>query len=234
MLEDALIAHLQEAAPDLEEGERLPLHLRLAAQKLRDDGVPDPPAGAPVADTARQSPGTGQGATAAARAACDCAPQDAETVWVTLQRRWRPPAGKLLDCAVRCRPAPTRPPCSSQQLPPKSRGTDLFAETTMSKLLEALRGRPAYLQQGQGPFQAPGDHAPAVAARPGNHIRLHKGLGRLPPSYDHPPGTGPGAASPTPTFEPLALHYKGQGAADPHHGGIRRTRPQGGPGSPAS
>ena len=41
-LEDALIAHMQEAAPDQEEGQSLPLHLRQASQRLRDAGVPEP------------------------------------------------------------------------------------------------------------------------------------------------------------------------------------------------
>ena len=41
-LEIALIAQMREAAPDMGKGQTWPLHLRVAAQTLRDAGVTDP------------------------------------------------------------------------------------------------------------------------------------------------------------------------------------------------
>ena len=41
-LETALIAHMREAAPELDKGETASLHLRVAAQVLRDEGLADP------------------------------------------------------------------------------------------------------------------------------------------------------------------------------------------------
>ena len=41
-LETALIAHMRERAPDMEKGDASSLHLRIAAQVLREEGLPDP------------------------------------------------------------------------------------------------------------------------------------------------------------------------------------------------
>ena len=41
-LETGLIAHMREAAPDMGKGDKWPLYLRLASQKLRDEDVVDP------------------------------------------------------------------------------------------------------------------------------------------------------------------------------------------------
>ena len=41
-LETALIAHMREAAPDQGKGDTKPLHLRIASQVLRDEGLADP------------------------------------------------------------------------------------------------------------------------------------------------------------------------------------------------
>ena len=41
-LETALIAHMRAAAPELDKGETASLHLRVAAQVLRDEGLADP------------------------------------------------------------------------------------------------------------------------------------------------------------------------------------------------
>ena len=41
-LETGLIAHMREAAPELDKGETAPLHLRIAAQTLRDTGLAEP------------------------------------------------------------------------------------------------------------------------------------------------------------------------------------------------
>ena len=48
-LEIALIRHMREAAPDLGKGETSSLHLRVAAQVLRDGGLAETPAGTAVA-----------------------------------------------------------------------------------------------------------------------------------------------------------------------------------------
>ena len=132
-LETALIAHLREAAPDQGKGDTSLLHLRIAAQMLRDDGLADP---LPerlwrilwgIAYDGRGEDGAAGSLTVRK--------QDAETARVTLQREWRAieetarirreAAGRLLEHLVGC-------------LPSGSRGTDLLTETTLGKLLQAI------------------------------------------------------------------------------------------------
>ena len=132
-LEIALIAHMREAAPDQGKGDAAILHLRRAAQTLWDQDLPDP---LPerlwrmirgIADDGRGEDGAG--------GSWSVRKQDAETVRVTLQREW----SALEETAARRRYGAK---CVLDHLlgcvPHQTRGTDLLAETTMGKLLQAI------------------------------------------------------------------------------------------------
>ena len=133
-LEPALIDLMRELAPDMEKGDTSILHLRRANQRLKDDGYPY---ALPerlrriVRSIAADGRGEGGGGGSLGVRA-----RDGETLQVTLQREWkaldkaaelrRAAAGRLLDHLL-------------ATLPPRSRGTDLLAETTLGKLLAAIK-----------------------------------------------------------------------------------------------
>ena len=133
-LEKALIDLLREAAPDMGRGDTSMLHLRLATQQLKDEGhayaLPER-LGRIVRSIAADGRGEGgSGGSLGIRG------RDPETMQVTLQREWsalektaelrRAAASRLLDHLL-------------GSLPPGSRGTDLLAETTLGKLLAAIK-----------------------------------------------------------------------------------------------
>ena len=136
-LEEALIDLMRESAPDMEKGDSYPLNLRRAAQRLKDDGHPQA-----LPERLRRivrsvaADGRGEGGSGGSLGVRD---RDPETVRVTLQRDWeslskiaelrRLAAGLLLDHLL-------------SQLPKGSRGTDLLADTTLGKLLEAVTAAP--------------------------------------------------------------------------------------------
>ena len=133
-LEQALIALLQEAAPDMEKGDTYPLHLRIATQRLKDEGhenaLPEY-----VRRIIRSIAADGRG-EGGGGGSFGLRGRDADTLHITLQREWndlektaslrRAAAKRLLDHLLEC-------------LPRGSRGTDLLAETTLGKLLEAIK-----------------------------------------------------------------------------------------------
>ncbi len=132
-LETALIDLLRESAPDTEKGETWPLHLRVATQRLKDEGhayaLPEFVRRIVRSIAADGRSEGGGGGSLGVRG------RDSETLYVTLQRDWkmleriaelrRAAAGRLLDHLL-------------ATLPPGTRGTDLLAETTLGKLLEAV------------------------------------------------------------------------------------------------
>ena len=133
-LEEGLIDLLRESAPDMGRGDTSTLHLRLATQRLKDEGhayaLPER-LGRIVRSIAADGRGEGgDGGSLAVRG------RDAEAVQLTLQREWpalvktaglrRAAAKRLLDHLLAC-------------LPPGNRGTDLMAETTLGKLLAAVK-----------------------------------------------------------------------------------------------
>ena len=134
-LEEALIEALQEAAPDLAVGEASTLHLRLLTQRLKDAGheqaLPEQ-VWRLLRGIAADGRGDGSG-----KGNLGLRRRDQETVRVTLQRNWQ----VLAETALRRRTAAQRLlehllGC----LPPDSRrGTDLLAETTLGKLMAALK-----------------------------------------------------------------------------------------------
>ena len=202
-LETALIGHMREAAPELGKGETSSLHLRIAAQVLRDQGLADP---LPerlwrivrgIAYDGRSEDGAAGSLTVRK--------QDAETVRVTLRREWRSleetarirrgAARHLLDHLLAC-------------LPPGSRGTDLLAETTLGKLLQAIESD-LFLKSSVRKPDKLLDRA-LLWLHEQEVIRLNKGLAVFRPAMtirlEHRERRGFSKAD----FEPLALHYKGQ------------------------
>ncbi len=133
-LEQALIELLRETDPNLGKDDTSQLHLRLATQRLKDDGhkhaLPELLRRI-VSSIAADGRGEGGGG-----GSLGLRGRDGETIQVTLQREWdevarlaelrRAAAGRLLDHLLASLPAGTR-------------GTDLLAETTLSKLLSAVR-----------------------------------------------------------------------------------------------
>ena len=203
-LEVALIEHLRTVAPDLGRGDSSLLHLRVASQVLRDAGAVDP---LPerlwrilrsISFDGRGE-GTGGGSLRVRK-------RDAETAQVTLQREWsaleetasrrREGAHRLLEHLLSC-------------LPPGSRGTDLLAETTLGRLLEALEADIVLKSRAKNPEKLM--ERALLWLHEQEVIRLHKGLAVFRSAMtikleEETPRRGFASVD----FEPLKLHYRGQ------------------------
>ncbi len=201
-LEVALIEIMQESAPDMAKEERWPLHLRVATQRLKDDGhayaLPELLRRI-VRSIAADGRGEGGGG-----GSLGVRQRDRETMYVTLQRDWkslaktaelrRAAAKRLLEHLL-------------ANLPPGTRGTDLLAETTIGKLLEAVTSDMTLTSQVKDPGKLM-DRA-LLWLHEQEVIRLHKGLTvfrqamaiRLKPEQ-----RGFARAD----FKPLELHYNEQ------------------------
>ena len=204
-LEAALIEHLREASPDMSKGDASMLHLRIAAQRLRDAGVVNPlPERLWRILRSIAADGRGEGGAAGS---LGVRKRDAETVRVTLQREWR----ALEETASRRREGSKRLlEHLLAVLPPGSRGTDLLAETTLGKLLDALTSDLVLKSRLKSPEKLL-DRA-LLWLHEQEVIRLHKGLAVFRPAMTirlegkEGPRRGFAAAD----FEPLKLHYQGQ------------------------
>ena len=202
-LETALIAHMREAAPDQGKGDMSPLHLRVAAQALRDRGVADP-LPERLWRILRGIAHDGRGEDGAA-GSLGIRKRDAETARVTLQREWwaleetarlrREAAKRLLDHLLAC-------------LPPGIRGTDLLAETTLGKLLEAIESDLVLKSTVRHPARLL-DRA-LLWLHEQEVIRLNKGLAVFRPAMTIRLERRDQRGFARADFEPLALHYKGQ------------------------
>ncbi len=201
-LETALIRHMQEAAPDLDKGETSSLHLRVAAQVLRDEGL----AGALPERLWRIVRGIaydGRGEDGAP-GSLTARKLDPETARVTLHREWKPleetarlrreGAKRLLEHLLTC-------------LPPGARGTDLLAETTLGKLTRAMESDLEIKSRVRWPAKLL-DRA-LLWLHEMEVIQLNKGLAVFRPAMTiRLQQERRGFAKSD--FEPLALHYKGQ------------------------
>lgn len=134
-LEEALIAYMRELAPDMGVGHTSELRLRAASDALRNGGLADP-LPAKLLRIIRGLSYDGREQSGGASGSVSIRRRDAETVSVTLRREWqqldeiartrREAAGCLLAHLL-------------GRLPPKSRGVSLLAETTVGKLLHAVK-----------------------------------------------------------------------------------------------
>ncbi len=133
-LEQAVIDLLRETHPDMEQGETSPLHLRIATQRLKDNGhdyaLPER-----VRSIVRSIAADGRG-EGGGGGSLGLRGRDAETMQVTLQRDWKDLA-RLAE--LRRTAASSLLNHLLANLPQGSRGTDLLAETTMGKLLTAVK-----------------------------------------------------------------------------------------------
>ena len=207
-LECALIADLRAAAPDMDEGGASTLHLRIATQRLKDalaEAGHDPAHVLPerLWRTLRGIAGDGRG-EGSGKGSLGLRRLDPETVRVILQRNWkalaetaerrRNAAQRLLDHLLGC-------------LPPGSRGTDLLAETTLGKLLDALRSDLELKARVKDPEKLL-DRA-LLWLHEQEVVRLNKGLAVFRPAMSiHLSEDRRGFVSAD--FEPLKLHYEDQ------------------------
>ena len=202
-LETALIAHMREAAPDQGKGDTSSLHLRIAAQILRDQGLSDP-LPERLWRIIRGIAYDGRGENGAA-GSLTVRKQDAETVRVTLQREWR-----ALDETARLRREGAK--CLLEHLigclPSGVRGMDMLSETTLGKLLQAIESD-LVLKSSVRNTSRLLDRA-LLWLHELEVIRLNKGLAVFRPAMtirlEHLVRRGFAKVD----FEPLALHYKGQ------------------------
>ena len=204
-LEVALIEALQETAPDLQVGAASNLHLRLVTQHLKDAGhaqaLPEQVWRIlrSIAGDGRDE-GGGKGSLGLRRA-------DSETVRVTLNRPWkalaetalrrRSGAERLLDHLLEC-------------LPPRARGTDLLAETTLGKLMQALKSDLALKVKTADPEKLAKllDRA-LLWLHEQEVVRLNKGLAVFRPAMTIHLGDRQRRFLKA-NFMPLDLHYKDQ------------------------
>ncbi len=203
-LETSLIAHMRESAPDLGKGDRSFLHLRVAAQALRDRDVPDPlPERLLRIVRGIAFDGRGEGDGAAGSLAVR--KRDAETVAVTLQREWgaveetanlrREAAQRLLKHLISC-------------VPTKSRGTDILAATTIGDLLHAIKTDLALAQRVQSPEKVL--NRALLWLHEQEVVRLNKGLTVFRPAMTIRLQRRKRRPYTNADFKPLSLHYEGQ------------------------
>ena len=200
-LEIALIDLLREEGADLSVGESSALHLRLATQRLRDAGhttaLPEK-----VLRVVRGLANDGRGEDGGA-GSLGLRQYDPETVQVTLQREWkavertaelrRAGAGVLLEHLI--------------SRAPSRRGADLLAETTLGRLLEALKGDLALAAEVREPARLL-DRA-LLWLHEQEVIRLNKGLAVFRPAMTIRLAAGRRGFTKA-DFEPLKLHYAEQ------------------------
>ncbi|MCL2644272.1 MAG: RecQ family ATP-dependent DNA helicase [Betaproteobacteria bacterium] len=132
-LERAVIAALQEEAPDLGADDVSPLHLRLLAQKLKDQGIPALPQQLRQIINGLKGDGRdeedGKGSLTVKRS------NNPETMYLQLNRPWR----TLEKIAERRRSAAQRLlEHWLSVLPQGTRGVDQLAETTLGKLTASV------------------------------------------------------------------------------------------------
>ena len=201
-LENDLIALLRETAPDMGTGDTSMLHLRLATQRLKDEGnshaLPER-LWRIVRSIAADGRGEGGGG-----GSLGVRRWDTETVQVTLQREWG-----ALERTAELRRAAARllQDHLLATLPQGSRGTDLLAETTLGKLLTAVQSDLILRSEVKDPAKLM-DRA-LLWLHEQEVIRLNKGLAVFRPAMTiHPKPETRGFAQAD--FASLKLHYDEQ------------------------
>ena len=201
-IERALIDLLREEAPEMEKGDMTTLHLRLATQRLKDDGhkyaLPELLRRI-VRSIAADGRGEGGGG-----GSFGVRGRDGETLQVTLQRDW-----KALDRTAELRRTAARNLLDHllNSLPHGSRGTDLLAKTTLGKLQRVIESDLILKSDVKDPAKLM-DRA-LLWLHEQEIIRLNKGLAVFRPAmtiYLRPEKRGFAQAD----FAPLKLHYSEQ------------------------
>ena len=201
-LEVALIGHLREEAPDMVQGDTAPLHLRMASQKLRNDGLADP-LPEKIWRIIRGISQDGRGGDDNIGGSISARKFDMETASITLNRDWQ-----TLDRLAKVRRQAAK--CLLDhllgKLPPKSHGNDLLTETTLGDLLGAIKSGVLSNNATRNP-QKLLDRA-LLWLHEQEVITLNKGLAVLRPAMlirlERKESRGFSKAD----FEPLAMHYK--------------------------
>ena len=201
-MEEALIAELRLSAPDLAKGESSVLHLRQAAQHLKDAGhahaLPEH-----ILRLMKSLANDGRGEESGV-GSLRLRRLDAETVQISLQREWsalektarlrRKAAELLLVHLLGC-------------LAQGQRGTDLLAETTLGKLLAAMQSDLVLRAEVKEPPKLL-DRA-LLWLHEQEVIRLNKGLAVFRPAMTIRLGQEKRGFA-KPDFAPLQLHYAEQ------------------------
>ena len=201
-LEEALIDLLREQDPDMERSDTSTLHLRLANQRLRDEGhayaLPERLRRI-VRSLAADGRGEGGGG-----GSLSVRGRDAETMQITLQREW----GTLVRMAELRRAAAQRLlEHLLSTLPQGSRGADLLAETTLGKLLTAIRSDLVLRSEVRSPERLM-DRA-LLWLHEQEVIRLNKGLAVFRPAMTIKLGQERRGFA-NADFESLRIHYDEQ------------------------
>ena len=211
-LEVALIDFMREAEPDLARGESSMLHLRFAAQTLKNSGLTLALPGR-LLRIVRSIAQDGRGddrAESGSVGSIDMRRADRETVRVTLRREWqslartaelrRNAGGLLLNHLLAA-------------LPPRLSGTDLLVETTFGKLRQALADDLVLKSQGWDLGKLL-DRA-LLWLHEQEVIRLNKGLAVFRPAMtirlsEKPVRDRRRRGFVDADFEPLKIHYREQ------------------------
>ena len=203
-LEKALIAHLRECAPDLDVGGQSQLHLRLASQQLKDQGLRNPLPDR-IWSIVRGISRDGRGEGGASGGSMRIRKLNSETGRINLLRNWRDlektaarrrsAAQVLLNHLLSC-------------LAEGQRGTDLLAETTLGKLLDAVKSDIAIRSEAKDPEKLM--ERALLWLHEQEIVRLNRGLAvfraAMTIRLEEPFARGFANAD----FKPLELHYKGQ------------------------
>ena len=201
-LERALIDALQEAAPDMVKDDTSTLHLRIATQRLKDAGH----ASALPERVVRILRGLAMDGRdeAGGRGSLGLRGLGPEAVQMTLQREWP----DLTETAARRRAAAqTLLQHLLDSLPAGSRGADLLAETTLGKLLNAIRSAPELKTTIKNPEKVL-DRA-LLWLHEQEVIRLNKGLAVFRPAMSIHLSQQQNRFT-NDDFTPLKLHYADQ------------------------
>ena len=211
-LETALTAHMREKAPNLARGERSDLHLRIAAQTLKADGLEHalPERLLRIVHSISQDGRGDDRAEEGPGGSIGMRRRNRDTVTVTLRRRWtsletlaerrRNAANLLLEHLL-------------DALPGVSRGTDLLAETTLGAL-RAVLDEDLELKS-QSPNLDRLLERSLLWLHEQEVIKLNKGLAVFRPAMtihlSEPPAPGRRRRGFLEAdFEPLKIHYREQ------------------------
>ncbi len=201
-LEQALIGLMQETDYVTEKGDTWLLHLRMATQRLKDEGhayaLPEL-----VRRIVRSLAADGRG-EGGGGGSLGVREHDRENISITLQRDW-----ESLNKTAELRRAAAKRLLNHllDSLPPGSRGTDLLAETTLGKLLAAIKSDMTLASQVKSPEKLM-DRA-LLWLHEQEVIRLNKGLTVFRPAMTiqlKPEQRGFASAD----YTPLELHYNEQ------------------------